>query len=216
MGQRALGTMSRRDCLKGATAVWAMAQGGWGGIKGLAAELPHGRPPKTERHFTSAAVEALIPRVQGGMGDQALATIFENCFPNTLDTTVYPGSFEGKPDTYIVTGDIDAMWLRDSSAQLWPYLPLAKEDAPLRDDAGVVASVEVVDPRDAGLLGSGGEGVEHVPAQALLLDTPLAALACAGRIEPRCRVEGIGALVEVFVLQEIGQALGPAPPGLAP
>ena len=133
MGQRALGTMSRRDCLKGATAVWAMAQGGWGGIKGLAAELPHGRPPKTERHFTSAAVEALIPRVQRGMGDKALATIFENCFPNTLDTTVYPGSFEGKPDTYMVTGDIDAMWLRDSSAQLWPYVPLAKEDAGLRE-----------------------------------------------------------------------------------
>ena len=89
--------------------------------------------PKDERHFTSAAVEALIPRVQRGIGDPALATIFENCFPNTLDTTVFPGSFEGKPDTYIVTGDIDAMWLRDSSAQVWPYVPLAKEDARLRE-----------------------------------------------------------------------------------
>jgi meiotically up-regulated gene 157 (Mug157) protein len=46
---------------------------------------------------------------------------------------VFPGAFEGKPDTYVVTGDIDAMWLRDSSAQLWPYLPLAKQDAPLRE-----------------------------------------------------------------------------------
>ena len=67
------------------------------------------------------------------MGDPALATIFENCFPNTLDTTVFPGSYEGKPDTYVVTGDIDAMWLRDSSAQVWPYLSLAKEDAKLRE-----------------------------------------------------------------------------------
>jgi uncharacterized protein len=125
--------MSRRDWLKGATAAWAIAQSGWGGIKAFGAELPHGRPPRGQRHFTSVAVEALIPLLQRGIADPALATIFENCFPNTLDTTVYPGSFEGKPDTYIVTGDIDAMWLRDSSAQVWPYLPLAKEDAQLRE-----------------------------------------------------------------------------------
>jgi len=130
--------ISRREWLKGATAALAIANGGWRGsaAMGLAAsgpQLPHARPAKGDRHFTSAAVEALIPRLQRNMGDAALATIFENCFPNTLDTTVLPGSFAGKPDTYIVTGDIDAMWLRDSSAQVWPYLPLAKEDAQLRE-----------------------------------------------------------------------------------
>ncbi len=122
-------SMSRRDWLKGAAAAAVLAQGRFG----TAAELPQGRPPAGERHFTSAAVEALIARVQKGIADPALATIFANCLPNTLDTTVWPGSFEGKPDTYIVTGDIDAMWLRDSSAQLWPYLPLAREDARLRE-----------------------------------------------------------------------------------
>ena len=86
-----------------------------------------------DRHFTGTAVEELIPRVQRQIGDKALATIFENCFPNTLDTTVFPGTYAGKPDTYVVTGDIDAMWLRDSSAQVWPYVPLAKEDAKLRE-----------------------------------------------------------------------------------
>src|SRR5580704_11831285 len=125
--------ISRREWLKGATAVMAIAQGGWGALEPAAMELPHGRPAKADRHFTSEAVEALIPRIQRSMGDAALATIFENCFPNTLDTTVFPGSYAGKPDTYIVTGDIDAMWLRDSSAQVWPYLPLAKQDAQLRE-----------------------------------------------------------------------------------
>src|ERR1035437_8639401 len=125
--------MSRWDWLKGATAALAMVQGGWGAVRALGAELPHGRPVKGERHFTSASVEALIARVQPGIADPGLATIFENCLPNTVDTTVWPGSFEGKPDTYVVTGDIAAMWLRDSSAQLWPYLPVAKEDRKLRE-----------------------------------------------------------------------------------
>ena len=57
-----------------------------------------------------------------------MARIFENCFPNTLDTTVFQEEVEGKQETYVITGDIDAMWLRDSSAQVWPYLPFVRED----------------------------------------------------------------------------------------
>ena len=125
--------LSRRDCIKGASAALVVSQIGWAAPSARAAELPHARPALADRHFTSPAVEALISRLQHGIADPALATIFENCFPNTLDTTVFPGSYEGKPDTYVVTGDIDAMWLRDSSAQVWPYLPLAKEDPKLRE-----------------------------------------------------------------------------------
>ncbi len=124
--------MSRRDWLKGATALLAMGQVGWGAAKAPSAELPHGRPAKAKRHFSSVAVDALIARVLKNIADPKLAVLFENCFPNTLDTTVWPLSHQGKPDTYVVTGDIDAMWLRDSSAQLWPYLPLVKQDARLR------------------------------------------------------------------------------------
>jgi hypothetical protein len=131
--KRAMSEISRRDWLKGASAAWVLAQGGWGGVAAAAAELPHARPAKSERHFNSAAVEALIPRVQQQITDTSLATIFGNCFPNTLDTTVFAGSYEGKPDTYVVTGDIDAMWLRDSSAQVGPYLSLAREDGKLRE-----------------------------------------------------------------------------------
>ena len=95
--------------------------------------LPNARPAVSERRFRSEAVEERIELVRRMIADPAVATIFVNCFPNTLDTTVTPGAFEGKPDTFVVTGDIDAMWLRDSSAQVWPYLPLARQDARLRE-----------------------------------------------------------------------------------
>ncbi len=90
------------------------------------------RPLPRDRKFRSEAVEQYIASVSQVIGDPVLATLFANCFPNTLDTTVQLGMFEGKPDTAVVTGDIAAMWLRDSSAQVWPYLPLAAQDRPLR------------------------------------------------------------------------------------
>lgn len=90
------------------------------------------RPPKARRRFVSAAVERQLARIKARIGDPELAWLFENCYPNTLDTTVQTGIRDGKPDTFIVTGDIDAMWLRDSSAQVHPYLPLARQDAALR------------------------------------------------------------------------------------
>ncbi len=89
------------------------------------------RPAPGERRFASPAVEAAIARVSKQIADPELALIFANCLPNTLDTTVAPGMFEGKPDTFVITGDIDAMWLRDSSAQVWPYLPFCKQDPKL-------------------------------------------------------------------------------------
>ncbi len=125
--------ISRREWLKSAGAVIAGTKAGWAFGEASDPELPHARPAPGDRKFRSASVETLIDGVKTKIADPALATIFENCFPNTLDTTVFPGAFEGRPDTYVVTGDIDAMWLRDSSAQVYPYLPLAKEDARLRD-----------------------------------------------------------------------------------
>jgi meiotically up-regulated gene 157 (Mug157) protein len=92
---------------------------------------PSNRPAK--RNFTSDAVESAIARVKEFLGPETeLAWLFENCFPNTLDTTVRHGVVYGKPDTFVITGDINAMWLRDSSAQVWPYLPLAKSDKKLQ------------------------------------------------------------------------------------
>lgn len=95
-------------------------------------DMKQGRPKPSERSFRSPAVEEFLLERRARIGDPVLAALFVNCFPNTLDTTVLPGQFEGKPDTAVLTGDIAAMWLRDSSAQVWPYLPLAAKDAALR------------------------------------------------------------------------------------
>ena len=89
-------------------------------------------PAPADRKFRSAAVDAYIVATSQRIGDPVLAEMFANCLPNTLDTTVSFGEFEGKPDTAVLTGDIPAMWLRDSSAQVWPYLPLASADDKLR------------------------------------------------------------------------------------
>lgn len=91
------------------------------------------RSELSKRKFVSTAVENTIKKVKKSIADEELAWIFENCFPNTLDTTVNHYQKNGKPYTYVITGDIDAMWLRDSSAQVFPYLSLAKEDEKLKN-----------------------------------------------------------------------------------
>jgi len=108
---------------------------------GWAAEpsFPVVRTPEAKRKFKSPAVERTIQRVQSSIGNKELGWMFENCFPNTLDTTVEFEVVDGRPDTYVITGDIDAMWLRDSTAQVWPYLPLMKDDPALQQlIAGVI------------------------------------------------------------------------------
>lgn len=90
------------------------------------------RPTVADRHFTSEVVEKLIEQIKQDITDPKLRWMFENCYPNTLDTTVKFQIKNGRPDTFVITGDIHAMWLRDSSAQLWPYLQLMKDDKQLQ------------------------------------------------------------------------------------
>jgi len=90
------------------------------------------RPAPPQRKFNSRAVETKIAEVKRAIADPELAWLFENCFPNTLDTTVTLGMRDGRPDTLVITGDINAMWLRDSTAQVTPYLSLAGHDKELR------------------------------------------------------------------------------------
>ncbi|QJD81054.1 glycoside hydrolase family 125 protein [Spirosoma rhododendri] len=103
------------------------------------ADFPVVRVAEKDRNFTSPAVEKAIQTVSQSKVNPELAWLFGNCFPNTLDTTVDFSTANGKPDTYVITGDIDAMWLRDSTAQVTPYLSLIKTDDKLRQlIAGVI------------------------------------------------------------------------------
>lgn len=113
--------------------------GGNASVSSLLSGYTSNRPASGERNFTSKAVEETIKQVTKQLKDPKLAWMFENCFPNTLDTTVHYRVQDGKPDTFVYTGDIHAMWLRDSAAQVWPYLSLMKKDEPLQKlIAGVV------------------------------------------------------------------------------
>lgn len=90
------------------------------------------RPQESERLFKSKAIENEIQRIKKLLKNPKLAWMFENCYPNTLDTTVRFEMKNGKPDTSVYTGDIHAMWLRDSGAQVWPYVHLANKDKELK------------------------------------------------------------------------------------
>ena len=87
---------------------------------------PYARPAPDKRTFRSEAVDRALAALAARIADPQLRRMFEACYPNTLDTTV-------RKDGYVITGDIDAMWLRDSGQQMWPYLRFAKEDAKLAE-----------------------------------------------------------------------------------
>ncbi|EXJ84028.1 hypothetical protein A1O3_04695 [Capronia epimyces CBS 606.96] len=106
-------------------------------------QLPYQRPHSHCRKFSSPAVEQVIEDLYPRIKDPDLAHIFRNAFPNTLDTTVLwhvdgvkthapksrlardKNKWQGA-QSFIVTGDINAEWLRDSTNQLAQYQPLAR------------------------------------------------------------------------------------------
>ncbi|KAI1827013.1 glycoside hydrolase family 125 protein [Xylaria intraflava] len=96
-------------------------------------KLSYMRPEQSCRTFVIPEVEATIKEMEGLVKDPDLFRLFENTFPNTLDTTI---AWKGFADngtteelTFITTGDIVAMWLRDSANQMRSYKSLLKADA---------------------------------------------------------------------------------------
>lgn len=102
-------------------------------------EYPFMRPAPKCRTFTSEAVEKLIVDLKHKVKDVDLARLIENCLPNTLDTTIlwHILSIKKKvvehPQSFVVTGDIHAEWLRDAARQLSVYQPLVKYDIHLKE-----------------------------------------------------------------------------------
>jgi len=103
--------------------------------------------------FRSAVIDQAIENTAQKIHDPTLACLFRNTLPNTLDTTVSQFTTSEKvkplrtrggvvllgltacpfilcqaPDTFVITGDITAMWLRDSTNQVLPYLRWAGAD----------------------------------------------------------------------------------------
>ncbi|KAI0388887.1 glycoside hydrolase family 125 protein [Xylariaceae sp. FL0594] len=97
-------------------------------------ELSYQRPAPACRTFNSTVVEDAILRVKNMTSDPDLFRLFENTFPNTIDTAIKWRGFAANNTeeelAFIITGDIDAMWIRDSANQVAPYRSVlrSKED----------------------------------------------------------------------------------------
>lgn len=123
--------MKRKDFIRTTSVLGTGLVAGKFSFASAMQEFPVVRIAEAQRNFRSEAVDAAIRAFQSKVKNKELAWLFNNCFPNTLDTTVFYEEKNGRPDTYVITGDIDAMWLRDSSAQVYPYLQFCKQDMPL-------------------------------------------------------------------------------------
>ncbi len=89
---------------------------------------PWERPDPADRCAHSDAIEQRVRIAGARIADPGLRRMLEGTLPNTLDTTIVAGGTDARPDTFVLTGDIEAMWLRDSTEQVWPYLRSVPDD----------------------------------------------------------------------------------------
>src|SRR5690625_6758097 len=83
-----------------------------------------------ENRKIPASMKKVIQQIKTTTEDEKIQYMFENCFSNTYETTIRP---QEDGTTFVITGDIPAMWLRDSAAQVRPYLLAANEDENIKN-----------------------------------------------------------------------------------
>ncbi|KAI9474545.1 meiotically up-regulated gene 157 protein [Coemansia mojavensis] len=93
--------------------------------------IPSMRPALACRTFQNPTIEHAIRDVSSAIKDPDWQQLFANTFPNTLDTTVAWHNGSTPPYTFLITGDITAQWIRDSTNQVLPYLPYLTIDSKL-------------------------------------------------------------------------------------
>ena len=83
-----------------------------------------------KQHY--AAIDAMIGRIRERFtGEDAyIAEVFAACLQNTLQSTI---QFDGEGNIFVATGDIPAMWLRDSTSQLVPFIRFAEAEPDIRE-----------------------------------------------------------------------------------
>ncbi|UPR02859.1 metal-independent alpha-mannosidase [Chloropicon primus] len=87
------------------------------GVEGF--ECNGTRPEPRLRKFASKEVDEFLDVWVPRLKDRELASIFNVTLANALDTTFE--HVDGRDDTFVITGDIKAMWIRDSTFQVRPY-----------------------------------------------------------------------------------------------
>ncbi|KAG6116085.1 hypothetical protein E4U14_000501 [Claviceps sp. LM454 group G7] len=108
-------------------------------------QYPFQRPALPCRSYTVPEVEETIQRVEKLVKDPDLYRLFVNTWPNTVDTTVlWHGRAQDNADeelAFVITGDIHAMWLRDSANQLQSYKPILNSSSPENTNGNSIASL---------------------------------------------------------------------------
>ncbi|KAJ2726519.1 hypothetical protein GGI07_000461 [Coemansia sp. Benny D115] len=91
--------------------------------------IPNMRPAPECRTFTNPTIEEALANITSAITDPDWRALFTNVFTNTIDTTVaWHDANETEPYTFLVTGDITAQWIRDSTNQILPYVTYAADD----------------------------------------------------------------------------------------